>query len=1107
VEDRPTGMSATTGSGVRTDSAIERPPEHRRVRIGRPDPVVALCLVLLFAFPVTAVLAARSQPVDPRAEAALGEIPDGPGGKVHPVPDFTPGGAVDRSLQGRPPRLAEFDGLFAQAMAPLFDPAQRRLLMRHVRGQGSTTGPGTRTDYPYRYANLSDLVEAAIPAKPSAAEADAAADLGGVLLLYIAAGRTEAGWAAFAVLDRARGGGACRPQLMLALLLAGSLGSQRYAGGEFARAEDACPDDPTALWLRGQWESLAAFDGQLGDGRVSARAAPATFRRLQRRFPRSSGGWSGMADVELRLAYDAAALLQPFTARRHFERALAAYRRARRLDRDPRLGAGEARALAGTGQYAEAARIQAATAAATGNRGVVQAWLTELLERARRWGPAVDSADALAARRREAPGTGLYMTARDPLTHLAEQDAMRPMSEQVGRTRGYYVEIRPISPPAAVLPSSAVEDISFIPSFRERLGVTGYGRWCPAWSRLRDLVLAGRADEALAAMPERPPACGGSKRLLAAVSHAEAGDDAAALALIGDGTRAERIDRLYEVRQDLWRFAGDYGRAAAINARWARLRPASPVPADRSGEVAFLAQRFDDAAVAFGREVRLRRASTSGWSAGEALALVKRGLVLARARRDREALAAFASADEVALRSLAAHSGGADAARDAAYYARAQTGDLLLRAHRYDDAAEQYAAAREIQPGVSGGRARRIEVLDSNQSIVQTYLGRSAEGLRLARQAVAADPLSPLFLENEGFALARAGRLDDAADAYRAAVRSDSSLYPAWNALGVTLSRLGRRDEAADAFRRAVGVRRGYAEGWFNLGVTLERQGLTHAAAAQGALAQAFRHDGSLRDRERELIADDRVYFTTLDLSKPLPPRWDFAESQDELAIPATGLAVLLLLGLQLGRSAAGRGLAGGTARWLAAARALLSKLPRAAASFSPSALAVLVTLAVFLVPAARGSEGSRTAVVVFGVGLLALVVLIMRARVLAARRTGVRLRQRGWRPALLVGCVSAFAGIPWAPLPVAEPDAPAPAVHRIGPITAALAGLALLALSMLFDVPVARSLGVASVVMAASMLTPVEPLDGARMQGGSAAVTAGLALAGTAGLALLGLE
>jgi hypothetical protein len=298
-----------------------------------------------------------------------------------------------------------------------------------------------------------------------------------------------------------------------------------------------------------------------------------------------------------------------------------------------------------------------------------------------------------------------------------------------------------------------------------------------------------------------------------------------------------------------------------------------------------------------------------------------------------------------------------------------------------------------------------------------------------------------------------------------------------------------------------------YAEGWFNLGVTLEQQGVAHAAAAQGAFAQAFRHDGSLRDRERELIHDDRLYVTTLDLSKPLPPKWDFAESQKQWPVPATGLAVLLLLGLQLGRSAAGRGLAGGTARWLAAAGALLSKLPRAAASFAPSALAVLVTLAVFLVPAIRGTEGSLTNVIVFGTGLLALVALIMRARVLAARRARVRLRQRGWRPALLVGAVSAVAGVPWTPLPVAEPAAPMPAVHRTGPIVAALTGLALLALTALLDVPVARSLGVAAVVMAASMLTPVEPLDGARMKGGSAAVAAGLALAGTVGLALLGLE
>ena len=85
--------------------------------------------------------------------------------------------------------------------------------------------------------------------------------------------------------------------------------------------------------------------------------------------------------------------------------------------------------------------------------------------------------------------------------------------------------------------------------------------------------------------------------------------------------------------------------------------------------------------------------------------------------------------------------------------------------------------------------------------------------------------------------------------------------------------------------------------------MTLEHQGLARAAAAQGAFAQAFRHDGSLRDREHKLIPDDRLYVTTLDLSKPLPPEWEFAASQKQLPVPATRLAVLLLIGLQLGRS------------------------------------------------------------------------------------------------------------------------------------------------------------------------------------------------------------
>jgi hypothetical protein len=154
-----------------------------------------------------------------------------------------------------------------------------------------------------------------------------------------------------------------------------------------------------------------------------------------------------------------------------------------------------------------------------------------------------------------------------------------------------------------------------------------------------------------------------------------------------------------------------------------------------------------------------------------------------------------------------------------------------------------------------------------------------------------------------------------------------------------------------------------------------------------------------------------------------------------------------------------------------------------------------------------HGSDRDAGEIAILALGLLGLVAIVMRVRVLAARAAGVRLRQRSWNPALLVGVVGAAVGIPWAPLPVAEPEEPAPSVHRDGPIAAASIGLALLILNALLQVPVTQALGVAAIVMAASMLTPVAPLDGAKMTGGATAATAGLALAGTAVLVVLGLQ
>jgi cellulose synthase operon protein C len=95
--------------------------------------------------------------------------------------------------------------------------------------------------------------------------------------------------------------------------------------------------------------------------------------------------------------------------------------------------------------------------------------------------------------------------------------------------------------------------------------------------------------------------------------------------------------------------------------------------------------------------------------------------------------------------------------------------------------------------------------------------------------------------------------------------------------------------------------------------------------------------------------------------------------------------------------------------------------------------------------------------------------------------------------------------GLAWVPLPVAHTSRPATSIHWIGPILTGCAALCLLVLGVWLDVPVTRSLGSAALVMAASMLAPLEPLDGGHIAKGPAGLAPSLGLLGAALLLLLG--
>ena len=109
---------------------------------------------------------------------------------------------------------------------------------------------------------------------------------------------------------------------------------------------------------------------------------------------------------------------------------------------------------------------------------------------------------------------------------------------------------------------------------------------------------------------------------------------------------------------------------------------------------------------------------------------------------------------------------------------------------------------------------------------------------------------------------------------------------------------------------------------------------------------------------------------------------------------------------------------------------------------------------------------------------------------------------QETWSPGLVFGLLTGAVGLPWAPLPVVRADGEDSLkvkVHLAAPITLAVLSALLFVESAWLHTPVTESWAVAALIMSASTLLPVGPLDGAQL--GKKGV---LAAAGVLGGALL---
>ena len=112
-----------------------------------------------------------------------------------------------------------------------------------------------------------------------------------------------------------------------------------------------------------------------------------------------------------------------------------------------------------------------------------------------------------------------------------------------------------------------------------------------------------------------------------------------------------------------------------------------------------------------------------------------------------------------------------------------------------------------------------------------------------------------------------------------------------------------------------------------------------------------------------------------------------------------------------------------------------------------------------------------------------------------ALRRRGIKITHSSWPPAIGLGLVMGTIGLPWAPLPVVRADGEDdPRLYLAAPLTLAALSLPLFAESAWLHTPLTQASAVAALIMSASTLLPIGPLDGARVGKAGIAAAAGVA-------------
>jgi tetratricopeptide (TPR) repeat protein len=151
----------------------------------------------------------------------------------------------------------------------------------------------------------------------------------------------------------------------------------------------------------------------------------------------------------------------------------------------------------------------------------------------------------------------------------------------------------------------------------------------------------------------------------------------------------------------------------------------------------------------------------------------------------------------------------------------------------FDSAGDEPQRVLSVEPDSNDDAETRFD-----RALALEDAGRLDEAAEAYRQVIALQPTDPALHFNLGNVLFALGQLGEAAESYGEALRYDPHYGEAWNNLGNTYVELEAWQPAIDAFRSALRLVPGYPDAEYNLSAALGQIGWLREVSAEEAVRE-----------------------------------------------------------------------------------------------------------------------------------------------------------------------------------------------------------------------------------------------------------------------------